>query len=101
MFKQYVLKGNTDPRDVDYMLENNKNAVFSPAFGFHLDATNITSQCSAVDNVIQQYRYSLLCGEVDPDKVIPEFVSAMEAAGENDIISEVQKQLDAWKAENK
>jgi len=101
MFKQYALKGNTDPKDVDYMQENNKNATYSPAFGFHLDATNLTSQCSAVDNVIQQYQYSLLCGEVNPDEVLPQFISAMEAAGVNDIISEAQKQLDAWSAGNK
>ena len=101
MFKQYALKGNTDPKDVEYMQQNNKSATYSSAFGFHMDAANITSQCSAVDNVIKQYQYSLLCGEVNPDEVIPQFVSAMEAAGVNDIIAEAQKQLDAWKAENK
>jgi putative aldouronate transport system substrate-binding protein len=101
MFKQYALRGNTDPKDVDYMLQNNKDAQYSAAFGFHLDASDLTSQCSAVDNVIQQYQYSLLCGEVDPDVVIPQFVAAMEAAGVNDIISEAQKQLDTWAAENK
>jgi len=101
MFKQYALKGNTDPRDVTYMQDNNANAQYSPAFGFHLDASSITSQCSAVDSVIQQYQYSLLCGEVNPDEVIPEFVSALEAAGVNEIIAESQKQLDAWVAANK
>lgn len=101
MFKQYALRGNTDPKDVDYMLENNKNGQYSSAFGFHLDAANITSQCSAVDNVIQQYQYSLLCGEVNPDEALPQFISALESAGVNDIISEAQKQLDAWAAENK
>ncbi len=101
MFKQYALRGNTDPKDVEYMLQNNADARYSAAFGFHLDAANLTSQCSAVDNVIQQYQYSLLCGEVNPDDVIPQFISAMEAAGVNDIITEAQKQLDAWAAENK
>lgn len=101
MFKQYALRGNTDPKDVDYMLQSNKDAQYSAAFGFHLDAANLTSQCSAVDNVIQQYQYSLLCGEVDPEVVIPQFVAAMEAAGVNDIITEAQKQLDTWAAGNK
>ncbi len=101
MFKQYALTGNTDPKDVEYMLENNRNGQYSAAFGFHLDATNITSQCSAVDNIIQQYQYSLLCGEVNPDEVIPQFVSALESAGLNDIISETQSQLDVWALENK
>ena len=101
MFKQYAMNGNTNIADISYQLENNKNATFSPAFGFHMDATNLTSQCSAVDNVIQQYVYSLQCGEVNPDEVLPQFISAMESAGVTDIISETQKQLDAWKAENK
>jgi len=101
MFKQYALKGNTDPKDVAYMQQNNENGQYSSAFGFHLDAANITSQCSAVDNVIQQYQYSLLCGEVNPDEVIPQFVSALESAGVNDIIAEAQTQLTAWATENK
>ncbi len=101
MFKQYAMRGNTDPKDVTYMQDNNKNAQYSGAFGFKLDAANITSQCSAVDNVIQQYQYSLLCGEVDPEKGIPQFISAMESAGVNDIIAEAQKQLDTWATQNK
>jgi putative aldouronate transport system substrate-binding protein len=101
MFKQYALKGNTDPKDVNYMQQNNTDAQYSPAFGFHLDAANITSQCSAVDNIIQQYQYSLLCGEVDPEKAIPQFITALESAGINDIIAETQKQLDTWSTENK
>ena len=101
MFKQYAMRGNTDPKDVAYMQENNENAQFSAAFGFKLDAANITTQCSAVDNVIQQYQYSLLCGEVNPEEGIPKFVTALEAAGVNDIITEAQTQLTAWAGQNK
>lgn len=101
MFKQYAMKGNTDPKDVTYMQESNKNAQYSAAFGFKLDAENISSQCSAVDSVIKQYQFSLLCGEVNPEDGIPRFISALESAGVNDVIAEAQKQLDAWAATNK
>jgi putative aldouronate transport system substrate-binding protein len=101
MFKQYALTGNTDPSDVAYMQENNNSAAYSAAFGFKLETSKISSQCSAVDAVIQQYQYSLLCGEVDPSTAIPEFVKAMEDAGFNDIAAEAQTQLDAWALENK
>ena len=33
---------------------------------------------------------------MDPETVLPQFISALEAAGINEIIEENQKELDAW-----
>ncbi len=42
---------------------------------------------------------SLNCGALDPEKALPEFLSALEAAGMDKILEEQQKQFDTWLAE--
>ena len=42
---------------------------------------------------------SLNCGALDPEKALPEFLSALEAAGMDKILEEQQKQFDIWLAE--
>ena len=39
------------------------------------------------------------CGALDPEKALPEFLSALEAAGMDKILEEQQKQFDIWLAE--
>ena len=84
--------------DREFMQTNIDNAVKSPAFGFSFDATNVRTQVSSVNNVITQYFNALTNGELDPNTYIDEFVSALESAGINDVITEKQSQLDAWAA---
>ena len=52
-------------------------------------------------NVIEQYLPALVCGSVDPEQDIPEFVERLNDAGLLDIIAAKQEQLDAWVAANK
>lgn len=99
---QFILNpfvGNTTAEDINFMKTNNANAVRVPNFGFSMDSVNVTTQCTAVSNVIQQYNASLTAGEINPDEYLPEFLQALEDAGINDIISEVQTQLDEWRAQ--
>jgi putative aldouronate transport system substrate-binding protein len=49
-----------------------------------------------VQTVISQYVPSINSGAIDPAKILPEFLSALEVAGINEIIAENQRQLDAW-----
>lgn len=78
-----------------------QNAYRSSALGFLFDSASVKNQVTAVTNVIQKYYKGLVCGEMDPETTIPKFVADLEAAGINDIIAEKQKQLDAWRAEQK
>ena len=86
--------------DRDFMLNNIKNAVQSPAFGFVFDSSSVKTEVSAVGNVITQYFNALTNGELDPDIYIDEFNAKLKDAGVETIIAEKQKQLDAWKANN-
>lgn len=71
----------------------------TPAFGYSFDQTPVATQIAAVNTVISQYTPGLNCGTLDPDQVLPEFISALKAAGMDEIIAEQQKQLDAWAQE--
>ncbi len=65
-------------------------------FGYAFNPEVVKTQYAAVNDVITTYRTSLECGVVDPETVLPQFISALEAAGINEIIEENQKELDAW-----
>jgi putative aldouronate transport system substrate-binding protein len=74
------------------------NAPSSKFMGYTFDPSNVSTALTAVSAVIGQYAPALECGIVDPEEMIPEFVSALEDAGMNEIIAENQAQLDAWLA---
>jgi putative aldouronate transport system substrate-binding protein len=82
-------------------LKENQEAVTSPLFGFSYDPTPVQLETVAVTNVVNQYTPSLSCGSVDPDVYLPELIAALDRAGAQKIIDEIQRQLDAWRAANK
>lgn len=71
------------------------------AFGYVFDGSEVSTQMSAVASVATQYRGLVGFGTVDPEEVMPEFIAALKDAGVDDIITENQRQLDAWYANNK
>lgn len=95
-FITYPHKNGTQPDDIDYMRELVGSAVFSPAYGFVFDTTDVAVNSTAVANVIGQYHTALISGDVDPEIYLPEFLDALEAAGVDEIVSAAQTQLDAY-----
>lgn len=98
-FIMHSLTGSSK-ESMDAAMEANKNAATSPAMGFIFDNTSVTTQYTAVNNVINQYLPGLQCGSVDPDTELPKFIKALNEAGIQDIIDAKQEQLDQWAAEN-
>lgn len=93
----YVFEG--DPVDLwDQMKTFNSTSIVSKGLGFLFDPTPVKTQYAACVNVWQQYEKALGVGAVDPDKVLPEFISKLKAAGSDAIVAEKQKQFDAWLA---
>ena len=79
----------------DYNSElNDRNT--SKFLGYTYNPNAVKTQYSSVQSVITQYRPGLETGSVDPDTTIPQFISALEAAGINDIIADNQKSLNDW-----
>ena len=68
--------------------------------GYAYDTTRTSSQIANVDAVIQQYVPTLESGsEGDLDTTYQEFLTALEAAGINNIIADNQSQFDEWMAQ--
>ncbi|WP_123039613.1 ABC transporter substrate-binding protein [Cohnella candidum] len=70
----------------------------SNTLGFTPDLDDVKTEVAAVKNVVAQYVPALETGSVNPDKVLPQFIEKLKAAGIDKIIAEKQKQLDAWLA---
>lgn len=94
-----------EPMTLDYytLCEEFNNSIpdsrKSATLGYVFDSTPVASQASAVSAVVQQYSGLIAAGAQNPDTVLPEFRSALKAAGEDEIIAENQKQLDEWLAQ--
>jgi ABC-type glycerol-3-phosphate transport system substrate-binding protein len=82
----------------EMMAETNVEAKPSLALGFTFDATPVSDEVTACNNVIAQYYLPLINGEVDIDETLPVFQAALRDAGIEKIITEKQTQLDAWLA---
>ena len=67
--------------DVLLKLQQNKDAKRSPVFGFSFDPSSVTNELTALQNVYDQYMPGLICGSLDPDTAIPEYVEALKEAG--------------------
>ncbi len=98
-FLSYVFNGD-DPKIWEKMDQFNKSALKSKALGFTFDASNVKAEYAAVTNVVTQYKLPLETGSVDPETILPEFISKLKAAGIEKIIAEKQKQLDEWAKTN-
>ena len=69
----------------------------SSVLGYIFNIGNVSAKYSAVDAVVQQYVSIISSGSIDPEQELPEFLSALETAGIDDVIAENQKQLDEWR----
>lgn len=94
-FLSHIWNGD-DPELWNELAAFNKNSLKSKALGFTFNADAVKTEIAAVTNVSNQYKIALETGTVDPAKQLPEFNKALKAAGMDKIITEKQKQLDAW-----
>lgn len=94
-FLSYVFEGE-DPDIWQKMKEFNEQAIKSKAMGFTMNPESVKTEIAAVSNVIAQYYLVLETGSVDPDKVLPQFIEKLKAAGIDKVIADKQRQLDEW-----
>lgn len=100
--KQFV-ENRTELDDTYDRIMESFNANIKPEHpldGFSFNTANVTTQCAAVEAACGTYYGPLMYGLVqDVDKSIADFKAAMESAGMQDIINELQIQIDAYLAE--
>ncbi len=98
-FLSYVFEGD-DPEVYVKMNEFNQSASKSKALGFTFNGDSVKAEIAACNAVLDQYRRAIESGVLDLDKSLPEFLKKLDDAGINKIITEKQKQLDEWAANN-
>jgi putative aldouronate transport system substrate-binding protein len=94
-FLSHVWEG-TNPEIWRITAEFNKNATKSKALGFSFDSSTVQTELASVTNVMDQFRFGLETGTLNPEKTHPDFANRLKAAGIDKIIEEKQRQLDAW-----
>lgn len=83
----------------EYFLSHIKEDHILDGFGF--DTTNVSTQFAAVEAAMGTYFDPLINGLVDDvDISLEQFRTAMEAAGIQDVLDELQRQVDAFIAAN-
>lgn len=90
--------GDNQKKAQGMVYEADKTADTSPLTGFVFDPSSVKTQLANCSSITTEMIPALSSGSIDPEKVVPEFLSRLESAGVNDIIAEKQKQLDEWKA---
>jgi putative aldouronate transport system substrate-binding protein len=99
-FLNYLMS-NENPKKWDLFKEFNAKGVKSPGLGFSFDAEPVKSEIAAVANVDKQYEAAIKTGSVEPEAKIAEFLAKQKAAGVDKIITEKQRQFDAFLAAKK
>lgn len=94
----YVWENTGDDDYYDGMAEFNENAIKSKAIGFTFDSSSVKTEVAALNNVLNEYRFGLENGEMDPAEYLPKFRQALKEAGIDKVIEEKQRQLDEWAA---
>lgn len=75
-------------------------ALTSDVIAFHFDNSNVKEIEASVTEVINQYMTPIMTGFVSFDDNYPAAVAKLKEAGIDEYVAEVQRQLDAFFAEN-
>jgi len=100
VFNGYLIEGQA-PDTWEVTREMNESAVVPPTFGFNFDDTAVKAEYANVAALKAEYEPLLLTGTVDPAEYLPEYLDKLKKAGIDKVQEELQRQLDAWAAENK
>ncbi|CDZ23432.1 hypothetical protein CCDG5_0289 [[Clostridium] cellulosi] len=78
--------------------EYNDKATALPSLGFIFDPTPVKDQVNSCSNTVTAYYKQLFYGTCDVDKTVSAFKKELKANGVDELLSEMQKQYDAWKS---
>lgn len=92
-----LLASEPDNKVQEYLDFNNSSKAYS-ASGFRFDATPVDAIVSAVTAVNGEYWTLLNQGFLNPQTSLPEYQERLKEAGVDELIAEVQRQYDEWRA---
>jgi putative aldouronate transport system substrate-binding protein len=74
----------------------NSTSATSKALGFSLNTSGLRTQIATVTAVLTQYQQQVAIGLVTPAQGVAKLLSQLDHAGMDTLLSEAQKQMDAW-----
>jgi len=95
-FKDYLMS-NEDPQKWEKFLQFNEKGLVLNNVGFVFDKTNVETRISSCKNVVQAYYKQLFTGSVEVEPTVEKFAKELKAAGVDELIAEMQRQLDKWR----
>lgn len=97
LFITYVTE-NEPATKWDEFQDFNDAAKVSPALGFKFNSKEVSTEIAAVNNVLEEFKSTLYSGSVDVDEYLGKLNQKLKQQGLDKIITEMQKQVDEWKA---
>jgi putative aldouronate transport system substrate-binding protein len=95
-FNAYILPGQIDTIWEETQ-KNNEAARAEELITFFFNREPVETQLAQISSIVQEYEPILVSGLDDPDKVVAGMREKLKAAGIDDVIAEMQKQIDAWR----
>lgn len=95
----YLLDNELDNKWEEYKTFN-KTAEKSPLLGFTFNSEPVKTQVASYNTIMEEYRDILRTGPADAAETLKKRNEKMEKGGIQDIVKEMQKQVDDWKAKN-
>ena len=89
-----------NPYTAQMYVDFNSSALISCANGFQFDKAPVEAQYTACQNVFEEYGFALENGGIaaaDVKDTIKAYQAALDEAGYQDVLKELQSQYDAWK----
>lgn len=83
---------------IDTLRHWNDGAAASPLMGFAFDPSAVKAAVAKVQKVYDAYVPALNAGSADTTELLAEFGAMMKAAGQDAVVAEAQKQIDAFLA---
>lgn len=68
----------------------------SPAYGFSFNNSAVAAKLDACRALKNSYHNGLMCGYLDSEEALPEFLEKLEQAGIQEILQAKQSALDNW-----
>ena len=95
-FNRYLTEGE-DPEVLEQIREVNATALRSPLRGFNFDAAPVRTQIQQVQAVVKEFGgISWVESDSEYDSLFDEYRTKLKQAGQDEIVEEVQRQVDAW-----
>jgi putative aldouronate transport system substrate-binding protein len=86
----------------DEMIEKRDQSIeeaeTSPILGFSFNTDSVKTEISNISNVMSQYLDGVNTGTVDPDETLPKLNEALQKAGYEKVLKEMQRQFDEFQA---